>query len=317
MVGLDSVKHLVLHVGAHKTGTTLVQKALRANGEAFAKRGYDVLNRNEYEDLTEGYHSRWRRQGASLGNVTKAFEMVRDAATHDSLIISHEDLLASVHSFRTGPLYAPADNILRIAHKVLEPERTTVLLYVRRQDRFVESSYLQTVRMGSTKTFAKFMEPVLTENLRWDRLVEKIKDSVPADADVRVNYFESIKELRSRPFIREFFEQTGVGVLPKFPFNTDAVNRGYSDAALKLALVGNAELETGDRRKMRLFLDANFSNVTHPSPLLLTAEQREEMLAALAPSNKALHEMITGGLSKDAVDLKVNAGESPYLPSGK
>ncbi|MFC8800914.1 hypothetical protein ACFT2C_24550 [Promicromonospora sp. NPDC057138] len=311
------MKHLVLHVGAHKTGTTLVQKALQTNREAFAKRGYDVLVRNEYENLTEGYHSRWRRQAGSLGNVTKAFEMVRDAATHDSLVISHEDLLASVHSFRTGPLYAPADNVLRIAHKVLEPERTTVLLYVRRQDRFVESSYLQTVRVGSTKSFAEFMEPVTTENLRWDSLVEKIKESIPADSEVRVNYFEGIKELRSRPFVREFFQQTGVGVVPKFPFNTEAVNRGYSEAALKLALVGNGELETGDRRKLRLFLDANFSNVTHPSPLLLTKEQREEMLAALAPSNKALHEMITGGLSKDAVDLKVNAGESPYLPSGK
>jgi hypothetical protein len=314
---LDSVKHLVLHVGAHKTGTTLVQKALRANREAFATRGYDVLIRNEYENLTEGYHSRWRRQGASLGNVTKAFEMVRDAATQDSLIISHEDILASVHSFRTGPLYAPADNVLRIAHKVLQPERTTVLLYVRRQDRFVESSYLQTVRVGSTKTFAEFMEPVTAENLRWDSLVEKIRETLPADAEMRVNYFESIKELHSRPFVREFFRQTGVGVVPKFSFNTEAVNRGYSDAALKLALVGNAELEAEDRRKLRLFLDANFSNVTHPSPLLLTQDQREEMLAALAPSNKALHEMMSDGLSKSAVDLAVNRGESPYLPTGK
>jgi hypothetical protein len=311
------VKHLVLHVGAHKTGTTLVQKALRANREAFATRGYDVLIRNEYENLTEGHHSRWRRQGADLSHVTKAFEMVRDAATHDSLVISHEDILASVHSFRTGPLYAPADDVLRIAHEVLAPERTTVLLYVRRQDRFVESSYLQTVRVGSTKSFEEFMEPVTTENLRWDTLVEKIKASIPAGSEVRVNYFESIKELHSRPFVREFFQQTGVGVLAKFPFNTEAVNRGYSDAALKLALVGNAELEAEDRRKLRLFLDANFSNVTHPSPLLLTPEQREEMLTALVPANKALHGMITGGLSKDAVDLGVNKGESPYLPSGK
>ncbi|MDR7384079.1 hypothetical protein [Promicromonospora iranensis] len=311
------MKHLVLHVGAHKTGTTLVQKALRSNREAFARRGYDVLIRNEYENLTEGRHSRWRRQDGALSNVNKAFEMVRDAATQDSLVISHEDLLASVHSFRSGPLYAPADDILRIAHEVLQPERTTVLLYVRRQDRFVESSYLQTVRVGSTKSFEEFMEPVTTDNLRWDSLVEKIKASVPAGSEVRVNYFESIKQLRSRPFVREFFQQTGVGVQPKFPFNTEAVNRGYSDAALKLALVGNAELEAEDRRKLRLFLDANFSNVTHSSPLLLTPEQREEMLTALVPSNKALHGMVTGGLSKDAVDLEVNKGESPYLPGGK
>lgn len=310
------MKHLVLHVGAHKTGTTLVQKVLRSNREAFARRGYDVLIRNEYENLTEGLHSRWRRQGASLSNVNKAFAMVRDAMTHDSLVISHEDILASVHSFRTGPLYAPADNVLRIAHRVLQPERTTVLLYVRRQDRFVESSYLQTVRVGSTMSFEEFMEPVTPANLRWDHLVEKIRDAIPADAELRVNYFEGIKELQSRPFVRDFFQQTGVGVAPKFTFNTEAVNRGYSDAALKLALVGNAELEAEDRRKLRLFLDANFSNVTHPSPRLLTTEQRQEMLTALAPANKVLHEMVTDGLSTGAADLAVNKGESPYLPSG-
>ncbi|MFD7309012.1 hypothetical protein [Promicromonospora sp. NPDC059942] len=311
------MKHLVLHVGAHKTGTTLVQKALRASREAFAARGYDVLIRNEYENLTEGHHSRWRRQGGSLRNVTRAFEMVRNAATQDSLIISHEDLLASVHSFRTGPLYAPAGDVLGIAQEVLRPERTTVLLYVRRQDRFVESSYLQTVRVGSTQSFEEFMKPVTADNLRWDTLVETIKGAVPADAEVRVNYFEGIKELHSRPFVREFYQQTGAGVTPTFSFNTEAVNRGYSDAALKLALVGNGELDAEDRRKLRLFLDANFSNVTHPSPLLLTPEQREQMLTELAPSNKALHEMVTPGISQAAAELAVNKGESPYLRGGK
>ena len=101
------------------------------------------------------------------------------------------------------------------------------------------------------------------------------------------------------------------------PVRHGSRNRGYSDSALKLALVGNAELESEDRRRLRLFLDANFSNVTHRSPLLLTKEQREEMLSALAPSNKALHDMITDGLTQDAVDLTVNKGESPYLSGGK
>ncbi|GGM27597.1 hypothetical protein ACFQBY_13810 [Promicromonospora citrea] len=311
------MKHLVLHVGAHKTGTTLVQKALRANRAAFAERGYDVLTRNEYEDVTQGYHVRWRRQGGDLQNVTTAFELLRDSLTHDSLVLSHEDLLASVHSFRTGPLYAPAGEVLRRALDVLRPERTTVLFAVRRQDRFVESSYLQTVRVGSTKTFSEFMAPVIPENLRWDVLVETMRAALPADAELHLTYFESIKELRARNFVREFFRQTGVGVSPEFTFNTDAVNRGYSDVALKLALVGNAELEPEDRRKLRLFLDASFSNATHPSPLLLTPGQREEMLTALAPFNKALHEMVTSSLSAGSPDLAVNLGESPYLPGAR
>ena len=296
------MKHLVLHAGAHKTGTTLVQKALQANREAFGAKGYEVLVRNDYEIATGRVHSRWRRQGLDISNVNLGFSILRDQLEHENLVLSHEDLLASVHSFRTGPIYGTAGDVLRIAHEELRPERTTFLFYVRRQDRFVESSYLQTVRMGSTLTFEEFMEPVTEESLRWDTLIEHMRDALPEGTEIKVKYFESIKTLKSRNFVRNFFADTGTGVIPKFPFNTEGVNRGYSDVALKLALVGNAELEKSDSRTLRHFLDANFSNVTHPSPRLLGAEQREQLLAALAPSNKALHDMIGAD------------GTSPYVP---
>ncbi|MFD2793248.1 hypothetical protein ACFS27_06775 [Promicromonospora vindobonensis] len=296
------MKHLVLHAGAHKTGTTLVQKALQANREAFGKKGYEVLVRNEYEIATGRVHSLWRRQGLAISNVNRGFAILRGQLEHENLVLSHEDLLASVHSFRKGPIYGTAGDVLRIAHEELRPERTTLLFYVRRQDRFVESSYLQTVRMGSTLTFEEFMEPVIDENLRWDVLIDQMRDALPEGTEIKVKYFETIKTLKSRHFVRNFFQETGVGVVPKFPFNTEGVNRGYSDVALKLALVGNAELEKEDSRTLRHFLDANFSNVTHPAPRLLTPEQREHMLTALAPSNKALHDMMGAD------------GSSPYVP---
>ncbi|WP_454859815.1 hypothetical protein [Promicromonospora soli] len=296
------MKHLVLHAGAHKTGTTLVQKALQANREAFGRRGYEVFVRNEYEIATDRVHSRWRRQGLGISNVNLGFAKLRDQLTHENLVLSHEDLLASVHSFRFGSIYGTAPDVLRIAHEELRPERTTFLFYVRRQDRFVESSYLQTVRMGSTLTFEEFMEPVTEERLRWDVLIEQMRDALPEGTEMKIKYFETIKELKSRPFVRDFFAATGVGVAPKFPFNTEGVNRGYSDVALKLALIGNAELEKEDTRTLRHFLDANFSNVTHPGPRLLSSDQRQELLTALAPSNKALHDMIGA------------EGSSPYVP---
>lgn len=296
------MKHLVLHAGAHKTGTTLVQKALQANREAFVAKGYEVMVRNDYELATGRLHSRWRRQGLDISNVNRGFARLREQLEQENLVLSHEDLLASVHSFRAGPIYGTAGDVLRIAQEELRPERTTLIFYVRRQDRFVESSYLQTVRMGSTLTFEEFMEPVTEENLRWDVLIDQMRATLPEGTEIKVKYFETIKTLKSRNFVRDFFAETGVGVVAKFPFNTEGVNRGYSDVALKLALVGNAELEKEDSRTLRHFLDANFSNVTHPAPRLLSPEQREHILAALAPSNKALHDMIGAD------------GTSPYAP---
>ena len=299
---LGAMKHLVLHAGAAKTGSTLVQKALNANREKLGAKGYAVLVRHDYETATGGAHARWRRRGAGIENVALGFARLRDQLEHESLVLSHEDLFATVQSFRRGPVYRSAGDVLRLAVKELRPERITVLFYVRRQDRFVESAYLQTVRMGSTLTFEEFMEPVADEYLRWDVLVDQMRAALPDGADLRVKYFETIKTLGSRGFVRDFFAATGAGVPPTFSFNTESVNRGYSDVALQIALLGNGLLEKQDTQELRHFLDAHFSNLTHPPPRLLTPERRAGLLATLAPSNEALHR----GIGAD--------GTSPYLP---
>ena len=156
--------------------------------------------------------------------------------------------------------------------------------------------------MGSTLSFEEFMEPVTAENLRWDVLVDRMRDALPDGAELKVKYFESIGALNAKGFVRDFFAETGSGVLPEFSFNTEGVNRGYSEVALQLARFGNGLLEKGDAQALRRFLDTNFTNVTHPAPRLLTPEQRRDLLTALAPSNEALHRRIGTG------------GTSPYLP---
>jgi hypothetical protein len=296
------MKHLVLHAGAAKTGTTLVQKALDANRAAFEAKRYAVLIRHDFDSATGGAHALWRRKGTGTGSVRDSFARLRDGLEHENVLLSHEDLFATVQSFRVGPIYGPANDVLRIAQEELRPERTTLLFYVRRQDRFVESAYLQTVRMGSTLTFEEFMEPVTAENLRWDLLVEQMRDALLDGSEIKVKYFESIKTLKPRGFVRGFFAASGAGVVPAFSFNTQGVNRGYSDAALQLALAGNAVLGNEDLRVFRRFLESRFSNLTHAAPRLLTPEQRSDLLVALAPSNEALHDSIGA------------EGASPYLP---
>lgn len=296
------MEHLVLHAGAAKTGTTLLQKALNANRDAFDARGYAVLVRHDFEAVTGGAHAQWRRRGASINKVNVGFQRLRERLEHQNLMLSHEDLFATVSSFRRGPVYGLAGDVLRIAQDELDPSRTTLLFYVRRQDRFVESAYLQAVRMGSTLTFEQFLEPVISEHLRWDVLVDQMRDALPEGAEVKIRYFESIKTRTARGFVRDFFSATGVGVVPKLSFNTQNVNRGYSDTALQLALFGNGLLDKDDAQKLRHFLDENFSNLTHPAPRLLTTDQRHELLTALLPSNQELHAMIGA------------EGPTPYLP---
>lgn len=290
-----AMKHLILHVGAPKTGSSLVQKALQANKDKLDGLGYRTLVRHEFDAATDKAHGRWRRGRRRPELLTTALEQLRESVDGaENLIVSHEDLLGPIGSFRQGQLYQDAELVLRTAVDVLQPERVSVILYVRRQDRFVESVYLQMVRQGYAKTFDEFYGPVTPEALRWDDLADRIEASLPDGSEVLVNYFEDISQLGGRGFCRKFVAQIAPRMHVELPFNTTAVNRGYSDVALRIALAANGHLERPDQRKLRAFLDENFSNVTHPKPVLLTTEQRAELLTALVKSNTRLHARVVG-----------------------
>jgi hypothetical protein len=291
-----AMKHLILHVGAPKTGSSLVQKALHANQERLAGRGYRTFIRHEFDDVTDHAHARWRRGRRNRTELlVTSFESLRDAVDGaENAIVSHEDMLGPIGSFRLGRLYQDAEVVLRTAVDVLKPEQVSVVLYVRRQDRFAESVYLQMVRQGYAKPFDEFYAPVTPDALRWDDLADRIQASLPDGSEVLVNYFEDISELGGRGFCRNFVHQLVPGMRVELPFNTGAVNRGYSDLALRIALAANAQIERDDRRKLRAFLDENFSNVTHPKPVLLTGEQRAELLTALVEPNTRLHARVVG-----------------------
>lgn len=298
------MEHLVLHVGAPKTGTSLVQKAVIANRELFLKHGYTTLVRHDFDEVTDKLHGRWRRHGLGYGTLDRAVAHLAEA-TKDAknLLISHEDLLGPIGAFRQGVLYGEAGAVLERIHEALAPQRTTVLLYVRQQDRYLESVYLQIVRQGGTITFDEFMAQVTPESLRWDDLVDRMAVALPSDAEVKVNYFESIKDRGARDFCRDFVREFAPQVKVKLPFNTSGVNRGWSDQALQIGLAGNAVLQGDDRRRLRRFLDENLSNVTHPKPVLLSDEQRADLLGELRAPNEKLHEY-TG-----------RPGTSPYVPA--
>lgn len=285
------VEHLVLHVGLPKTGSSLLQKTLVSSRERLARRGYDLLVRHEFEERTEGAHRRWRLDRTPISALEPVANAVSAGVSRPSLVISHEDLIGSYHClWRDKVAYPDAAAVLETFRRVLQPERTTVVLYLRRQDRFVESVYLQMVRVASTADdFPDFLSRVRLQNLEFDDLARRVAAGLgPADR-LEVRYFEAISELGARRFARRFFAATGTGVAPVFTFNTSAVNRGYSEAALQIARAGNPLLGPEDQVRLRRFLDSTFPNTSHPKPRLLADDERADLLRRFAASNERLH----------------------------
>jgi hypothetical protein len=280
---------LVLHVGAPKTGTKLIQKTLRANGSRLAENGVDVLLRDAYNSLAEGASVRWRRGRAdvdvhvAVGDALRA--RLEEAPT---VLVSHEDLLGPIASFRQGGrLYPDAAQVLRSLIARGRPDSVTITLSVRSPDRYVESVYLQLVRVGSTMRFDEYLRPIQPHQLSWLDLARRIEAAAGVVPIVR--YFETI-HAGARGYVRQFFDDLALGISPIFPFRIDQQNRGYSDVAMRIALAANAELSAADRRLLRRFLEENFSNRTHPGPKLLDSRTRQGWLDALSENHLALHE---------------------------
>jgi hypothetical protein len=159
---------------------------------------------------------------------------------------------------------------------------------VRRQDKYLESYYLQKVQGGASMSFDEFLEQVDLEAVSWNKVVD-IAEGVFGPGNVDVFPFETIYS-GEQAFLRRFiscfadpdaFEYDNLDI-PK--------NRSYSEVALRIALVGNSLLEPEERKLLRGFLQEHFSNATHPRARLMTPEQSAEILGMHAEGNKALLE---------------------------
>lgn len=296
-------RRLTLHVGAPKTASSLLQKCLAASEEALANHGTVYLGRDAFDELGERSHRPWRNGRAGdevLDAVGRDLAHLMDV--NAQVVVSHEDLLGNIWSFREGRLYPRAEIALRRIVESAAPDKLRVVLFVRRQDSYLESVYLQLVRVGNVVTFDEFRDELPTLALSWAELLDRITDVVPR-SDVVVRYFETVKGA-VRPFAERFFRDSLLPVPPTFGFATQRVNRGYSQVALQIALAGNPLLEGADRRRLRNFLDKNFSVATHPRPRLFDDEDKRQILLDAAAENERLHRQYVSS----------DTPRSPYLP---
>lgn len=289
-----ALEHLVLHVGVHKTGSTLLQKMLRASASELRDADYAVVPPPGFRKLLGEPPQLWRQTMTSR-HIETAARNFRREWSESNLVLSNEEFMGPIASFRKGAPYPEAGNVLRQTLSAFGPERATIVLYVRRQDSFIESAYLQLVKMGWVDvTFEEFLAQLDVTALDWSDLVRRIEDVLPDNATLRVKYFESIKTLGGDEFCRDFAREIDPDFRPVLEFDTDGSNRGYSDVAMRIALAANSHLDGEDKKKLRGFLDKHFTNVTHPKPVLFDDAGRRDVLEKLAESNGHLHRRIDG-----------------------
>lgn len=273
---------VLLHLGAHKTGTTFIQEVMRKNSKLLLEQGVSYLGGRE---AREGFTRDLIYPAVGLNkNINKSREaLVGDARGYlraamsegEDLLFSNENVLGFCNlKANAGKIYPRASEISSFLEDVFKGYDVQVVFFVRSYSDFIESTYIQKIKEGETFSFDDYIESTEVTAVSWQNCLAALSNSF-GKKSIKVVSYESFKE-RQREVILgmlSFFE----GSFDELKLDSsNNINMSYSDVALRLATIGNSFLDKGDIKDYRNFLLQRFPSTSYGKPVLLEGELREK-----------------------------------------
>lgn len=204
-------KQLILHVGIHKTGTTAIQTGLARHAEFLQRRGYSqAVLHWDLPYLHEAFNPKEcgkTREDIDLLSARNRFREWALQQTCEKIILSGEAMTLFLWEGRGCD-----DDVGRTLLGGFAD--TTVVLYLRRQDRFIESAYGQLVMNGLADSFEQFGQAQETDMFRildWHEKVVHLRSLLP-DAKILVKLYEHAIE--GGDIFRDFLQSIGIEAIP-------------------------------------------------------------------------------------------------------
>lgn len=289
---------LILHIGTQKTASTLIRRFLRGNTDILAGQGIRLVDRATLTQSDFFGYLEEVTSGQVAPDCPVPCEIVTDLEAlvrgpQQQVLMTSEILF---HRLPLGNFYDRIADGLALFRRLLPGWRIRVILYTRVQTSFVESCYTQLLQMGKRVKFSSYTGGGVPEHLSWLRVCDDISGEIGRE-NLVVRPFETIKVLGTEGFLRDFLGHLGLddAQAAQLPFD-DALsvgmagNRGFSEVAVKMARFTMPLVKPGDRKKLRKFLQENFSTEHYPRPRYFSETQREEMAVLYRADNARLFE---------------------------
>jgi hypothetical protein len=288
---------LVLHAGAHKTGTTMIQKALAEIAPELASRGVHYVD----------YHAMKAPGVLSYLHPVDADEVRRKAVVGffralserhgaGTLLLSSESIFSYANLWQVSRGRHFYGDIRHSAQRFADLglfDDIRIVYYVRRQDRFLNSVYLEYVKSGVVDVpFERFYRQVPLAELSWKRLLGTMAD-VFGERNVLVGMFEDIR-LGEREYLAAFLGKVGVDVEPPaLDFST--ANRSLPLVAYERAMQAYPQLDPDARRALGRQLQKQHSSRDLPAADFIDEALREEIMRPHREDNLDAIQRFLGG----------------------
>ncbi|MGI9289366.1 MAG: hypothetical protein ACR2P1_28615 [Pseudomonadales bacterium] len=229
---------LVIHCGAHKTGTSSIQSLLFEQRHELLKQG--VLYISETQLNRSGILQYLHRSSATIStrnSIRTKIERILDKHRPEKVIVSHESIFSFVDIDQgSGDFYGSAPQSLRNLEFLGLDEIFSAIravLYVRRQDEFLQSLYMQNLSTGKwTNSFEQALDNIDCTNISWLSYAIKLANFF-GESNVMIRPFETIND-GWKNLIKDFCMATTIDVHDSL--SEKKVNESFSTPAYLAAL---------------------------------------------------------------------------------
>ena len=190
---------VTLHIGAHRTGTTTLQKFLGHNGVALtrANTAYWGPDRTRSGLFGGMFRHPAHLSRASMARAIRSTGVIQiglqrlENAGFDRLIVSEENMLGGLKdNIRNTSLYSYAADRMEGFRRAFAGRNLTIALSIRSYETFWASAFAFALLRGLPVPSEAQLDCLVTQPSRWTSIVEKLIDLYP-DARFVVWPFES------------------------------------------------------------------------------------------------------------------------------
>lgn len=167
-------KHVIVHIGPHKTGSTAVQQCLAANRGVLAQAGVLFLHDSATHDAAMLLA---REDFETAEERLRAIGTVISGAKVDTVILSQEDFCGDLLGrSRRKAIYPKLTKNLRIIARALQPHQVRFVFFEREEAGWFLSCYHQQLKHRTLFNSAEEFRAHFDEDLTWRQKLEKPRE---------------------------------------------------------------------------------------------------------------------------------------------
>lgn len=278
---------LYIHIGTHKTGTSTIQNTLNRNAKEHALEKKELYPLNITAELISLMKLE-KEDDELISKITQAYNTsINHAMTIgiDKYVISFEGLSGNPDiGYANSEIIA--SSLKKITDNLTAINQVKIIVYLRRQDDFIESLYNQVIKQGGSETFEEFIETFNETSFNWHIFLQSYE-----------KYFNK-KNLIVRRYDKKYLP-TSTSITEDFykilqikEFKQEALssNKGLSLDGMEIARTVNSHLPTQAHKNiMRQLLEiTSYKEVFEKYSLFHTKEKREDFLSKYSFSNNSV-----------------------------